>query len=78
MSFYQQVKADGTVIDCLKTLKKDNTGYHLKHLFIGSEGTLGVVTKVAIHCAVMPNAVTLGYFGTGLSLLFVNASQNGS
>ncbi|KAL0840487.1 hypothetical protein ABMA28_015729 [Loxostege sticticalis] len=59
----EAVKADGTVIDCLKTLKKDNTGYHLKHLFIGSEGTLGVVTKVAIHCPAMPKAVTLGYFG---------------
>ncbi|CAH0407654.1 unnamed protein product [Chilo suppressalis] len=59
----EAVKADGTVIDCLRSLKKDNTGYHLKHLFIGSEGTLGVVTKVAIHCPVLPKAVTLGFFG---------------
>ncbi|KAL0840488.1 hypothetical protein ABMA28_015730 [Loxostege sticticalis] len=59
----EAVKADGTIIDCLKTLKKDNTGYHLKHLFIGSEGTLGVVTKVAIHCPVLPKAVTVGFFG---------------
>ncbi|KAJ2938222.1 hypothetical protein O0L34_g17559 [Tuta absoluta] len=59
----EAVKADGTVIDCLRTLKKDNTGYHLKHLFIGSEGTLGVVTKVAIHCPVLPKAVTVGFFG---------------
>lgn len=57
------MKADGTIIDCLRTLKKDNTGYHLKHLFIGSEGTLGLVTKVAIHCPVLPNAVNLGFFG---------------
>lgn len=57
------MKADGTVIDCLRAMKKDNTGYHLKHLFIGSEGTLGVVTKVAIHCPVLPKAVTLGFFG---------------
>ncbi|KAM3962905.1 D-2-hydroxyglutarate dehydrogenase, mitochondrial-like [Aphomia sociella] len=57
------VKADGTVINCLKTLKKDNTGYHLKHLFMGSEGTLGVVTKVAIHCPVKPKSVTVGLFG---------------
>ncbi|XP_047527172.1 D-2-hydroxyglutarate dehydrogenase, mitochondrial [Vanessa atalanta] len=59
----EAVKADGTVVDCLRTLKKDNTGYHLKHLFIGSEGTLGVVTKVAIHCPALPKAVSLGFFG---------------
>lgn len=59
----EAVKADGTIIDCLKALKKDNTGYHLKHLFIGSEGTLGLVTKVAIHCPVKPKAVTVGFFG---------------
>ncbi|CAK1553553.1 unnamed protein product [Leptosia nina] len=59
----EAVKADGTIIDCLRTLKKDNTGYHLKHLFIGSEGTLGVVTKVAVHCPALPKAVTLGFFG---------------
>ena len=38
----QAVLADGTVLDCLKTVRKDNTGYDLKQLFIGSEGTLGV------------------------------------
>ncbi|XP_039749295.1 D-2-hydroxyglutarate dehydrogenase, mitochondrial [Pararge aegeria] len=59
----EAVKADGTILDCLRTLKKDNTGYHLKHLFIGSEGTLGVVTKVAIHCPALPKAVSLGFFG---------------
>ncbi|KAI8431704.1 hypothetical protein MSG28_016173 [Choristoneura fumiferana] len=59
----EAVKADGTVVDCIRTLKKDNTGYHLKHLFIGSEGTLGIVTKVAVHCPVLPKAVTLGFFG---------------
>lgn len=59
----EAVKADGTVIDCIRTLKKDNTGYHLKHLFVGSEGTLGVVTKAAIHCPALPKAITLGYFG---------------
>ncbi|XP_063379361.1 D-2-hydroxyglutarate dehydrogenase, mitochondrial [Cydia fagiglandana] len=59
----EAVKADGTIVDCLRTLKKDNTGYHLKHLFIGSEGTLGLVTKVAVHCPVLPKAQTLGFFG---------------
>lgn len=35
------VTADGTVLDLLRTLRKDNTGYDLKQLFIGAEGTLG-------------------------------------
>ncbi|KAG0578372.1 hypothetical protein KC19_4G018000 [Ceratodon purpureus] len=42
------VLADGTVVDMLGTLIKDNTGYDMKQLFIGGEGTLGVVTKVSI------------------------------
>jgi FAD/FMN-containing dehydrogenase len=42
------VLADGRVLDILRTLRKDNTGYDLKQLFIGAEGTLGVVTAVAL------------------------------
>ncbi|KMZ56743.1 UDP-N-acetylmuramate dehydrogenase, partial [Zostera marina] len=42
------VLANGTVLDMLGTLRKDNTGYSLKHLFIGSEGSLGIITKVSI------------------------------
>ena len=41
----EAVLADGRVLDALATLRKDNTGYDLKQLFIGAEGTLGVVTK---------------------------------
>lgn len=44
----EAVLANGTVLDMLTTLRKDNTGYDLKHLFIGSEGTLGIITKVSI------------------------------
>ncbi|XP_065852476.1 D-2-hydroxyglutarate dehydrogenase, mitochondrial [Euphorbia lathyris] len=44
----ETVLANGDVLDMLGTLRKDNTGYDLKHLFIGSEGSLGIVTKVSI------------------------------
>lgn len=57
------VKANGEVLDLLSTLRKDNTGYHLKHLFIGSEGTLGYVTKVAILCPTKPKAVNVILLG---------------
>lgn len=42
------VLADGQIWDGLRTLKKDNTGYDLRDLFIGSEGTLGVITAAAL------------------------------
>ncbi|CAG9856912.1 unnamed protein product [Phyllotreta striolata] len=59
----EAVTANGEILDCLSNLKKDNTGYHLKHLFIGSEGTLGFVTKVILQCPPRPkyrNAAFLG------------------
>ena len=46
------VLANGTVLDDMKALRKDNTGYDLRQLFIGSEGTLGVITECAILCPV--------------------------
>jgi FAD/FMN-containing dehydrogenase len=44
----EAVLADGRVLDSLRTLRKDNTGYDLKQIFIGSEGTLGIVTGIAL------------------------------
>lgn len=46
--------ADGTVLDTMSTLRKDNTGYDLKQLFIGGEGTLGVVTSVSLTVPRLP------------------------
>jgi FAD/FMN-containing dehydrogenase len=50
------VLADGRVLDLLRTLRKDNTGYDLKQLFIGAEGTLGVITAAALKLFPKPAA----------------------
>ncbi|XP_007941440.1 D-2-hydroxyglutarate dehydrogenase, mitochondrial [Orycteropus afer afer] len=57
------VLADGTILNCLTSLRKDNTGYDLKQLFIGSEGTLGVITAVSILCPPKPKAVNVAFLG---------------
>lgn len=46
--------ADGRVLNMLRTLRKDNTGYDLKQLFIGAEGTLGIVTAAALKLHPIP------------------------
>ncbi|WP_235897599.1 FAD-binding oxidoreductase [Neoaquamicrobium microcysteis] len=48
------VLADGTVVDSLRGLPKDNAGYDLRQLFIGTEGTLGVVTKAKLRLSPAP------------------------
>ncbi|XP_034811481.1 D-2-hydroxyglutarate dehydrogenase, mitochondrial isoform X4 [Pan paniscus] len=58
------VLANGTVLDCLTSLRKDNTGYDLKQLFIGSEGTLGIITAVSILCPPKPRAVNVAFLVT--------------
>ena len=45
------VLADGRVLDDLRRVRKDNSGYALRHLFIGAEGTLGVITAAAMRLA---------------------------
>jgi FAD/FMN-containing dehydrogenase len=50
------VLPDGRVLDGLRTLRKNNTGYDLKHLFIGAEGTLGIVTAAALKLFPKPRA----------------------
>ncbi|MDW5444529.1 FAD-binding oxidoreductase [Polaromonas sp. SM01] len=50
------VNAQGEIWDGLSGLRKDNTGYDLRHLFIGSEGTLGVITAATMKLYPMPKA----------------------
>jgi len=57
------VLADGTVLDNLTALRKDNTGYDVKQLFIGSEGTLGVITACALALPRAPNSTQLAFLG---------------
>ncbi len=57
------VLADGSIINDIKTLKKDNTGYDLKNLFIGSEGSLGVITRAVLRLYPTPQNKIVAFFG---------------
>lgn len=57
------VLADGRVLSNLSKLRKDNTGYDLKHLFMGSEGTLGVITAAVLKLYPRPRAVETAFVG---------------
>ncbi|MDH3335143.1 MAG: FAD-binding oxidoreductase [Rhodospirillaceae bacterium] len=50
------VLADGQIWNGLKNLRKDNSGYDLKHLFIGSEGTLGIITRATLKLFPSPKS----------------------
>lgn len=52
----EAVLADGSVVQGLRRLRKDNTGYDLRNLLIGSEGTLGVITAAALKLSPRPAA----------------------
>jgi len=57
------VLADGTFIDSLHKVLKNNTGYDLRQLFIGSEGTLGVITAIVLRLFPKPQTVCTGIVG---------------
>jgi FAD/FMN-containing dehydrogenase len=57
------VLPDGRVWDGLRALRKDNTGYDLKQLFIGAEGTLGVITAAVLRLYPRPHAQTTAWIG---------------
>ena len=58
------VLADGTIWHGLNALLKDNTGYDLKHLFIGAEGTLGLITAACLRLHPAPRAIASALVGT--------------
>jgi FAD/FMN-containing dehydrogenase len=55
------VLPNGDIINDLKTLRKDNTGYSVKNLFIGAEGTLGVITAASLKLFPKPGDVLTGF-----------------
>ena len=57
------VLADGRIINNLSKLKKDNTGYDLRDLFIGAEGTLGIITAAVLKLFPKPRAVETAFVG---------------
>jgi len=57
------VLADGRVLRNLNKLKKDNTGYDLKNLFIGAEGTLGIITAAVLRLVPRPRSIETAFAG---------------
>ncbi|MHC4052974.1 FAD-binding oxidoreductase [Bradyrhizobium sp. 25ACV] len=74
------VLADGRVLNVLSKLKKDNTGYNLHNLFIGAEGTLGIITAATLKLFPKPRSVETAYVGlkspaAALKLLTIAQSE---
>ncbi|EJF90509.1 FAD-binding oxidoreductase [Bartonella tamiae] len=57
------VLADGRILDDLRFVKKDNSGYDLKDLFIGAEGTLGIITAAVMKIFPKPKGKAVAYVG---------------
>lgn len=53
------VLADGTIVSSMNQMLKNNAGYDLKQIFIGSEGTLGIITRVVLRLAPRPRSTAL-------------------
>jgi FAD/FMN-containing dehydrogenase len=73
------VLADGRVLNGLSKLKKDNTGYDLRNLFIGAEGTLGIITAATLRLFPKPHAVETAFVGLkspAQALKLLSISQN--
>ena len=76
------VLADGRVLRNLNKLKKDNTGYDLKNMFIGAEGTLGIITAASLRMIPRPRSVETAFVGVAspqaaLELFGIANAQSG-
>jgi FAD/FMN-containing dehydrogenase len=76
------VLADGRIWNGLRALRKDNTGYDLKNLFIGSEGTLGVITGAVLKLFPLPESQATAFIAipsgnAALDLLSLAQSRSG-
>jgi D-lactate dehydrogenase (cytochrome) len=76
------VLADGRILNNLNKLKKDNTGYDLKNLFIGAEGTLGIITAAVLRLVPRPRSVETAFVGVtsaeaALELLGIAQERSG-
>ena len=59
----EAVLPDGTIMHDLSKLRKNNTGYDLKQLFIGGEGTIGIITGISVICPQRSKAGNVAFFG---------------
>jgi FAD/FMN-containing dehydrogenase len=57
------VLPNGTIVDDLSKLRKNNTGYDIKQLFIGAEGTIGIITGISILCPQRSKAINVAFLG---------------
>jgi len=77
------VLAGGKILRGLRKLKKDNTGYDLRHLFMGAEGTLGIITAAVLKLFPAPRTISTAWIGVpspeaALSLLNLALSRAGT
>ncbi|MCB2136040.1 MAG: FAD-binding oxidoreductase [Rhodobacteraceae bacterium] len=74
----EAVLPDGSILKGLKRLRKDNTGYDLRHLLIGAEGTLGVITAASLKLFPRPAAIGTAFFavaGPDAALTLLSLAQ---
>jgi len=57
----EAVLADGSLVSAMNRLVKNNTGYDLKHMFVGSEGTLGIVTRAVMRLVPAPSSQAVAF-----------------